>query len=261
MDPLFRVDVLAKTYCPQLLTYSAAHQDYAENYIFDEYRHEDGDTWLYGSKTESEAGELVIKHLLAGGRGHFGPLEAPQITFSCGYFPHSVMQQARTHRIGTSFDCQSFRYSGQRIYDMANKLDTFRAGDTIDLTIIEKIFYVRPVGTYTDRQGGKYTITKKDRCDDLVRCWESADYYRGQIDKGYSEEHARSLIPFDVRQHFVVSFNARSLMHFLDLRSKADAQLEIQQLCELMWPHFQAWMPEVAGWYEKNRLHKARLAP
>jgi thymidylate synthase (FAD) len=28
-----------------------------------------------------------------------------------------------------------------------------------------------------------------------------------------------------------------------------------------MWPHLQTWVPEFAGWYEKSRLHKARLAP
>jgi thymidylate synthase (FAD) len=78
---------------------------------------------------------------------------------------------------------------------------------------------------------------------------------------GFSEEHARGSLFFDFRQHFVVSFNARSLMHFLDLRSKKDAQMEIQAMCDLMWPHFQNWMPEVVGWYETNRLGKARLAP
>jgi len=47
----------------------------------------------------------------------------------------------------------------------------------------------------------------------------------------------------------------------LDLRSKRDAQLEIQQLCDLLWPHLEAWAPEIAAWYAASRLHKARLAP
>jgi thymidylate synthase (FAD) len=53
----------------------------------------------------------------------------------------------------------------------------------------------------------------------------------------------------------------RSFLHFMDLRSKLDAQEEIRNLCDLMWPHFAAWAPEIAAWYEKSRLHKARLAP
>ena len=40
-----------------------------------------------------------------------------------------------------------------------------------------------------------------------------------------------------------------------------DAQLEIRQLCDLMWPHMVDWAPEFAAWYEKSRLHRARLAP
>ena len=69
------------------------------------------------------------------------------------------------------------------------------------------------------------------------------------------------VLPFDYRQHFVVSFSLRAFLHFMDLRAKLDAQLEIRQLCDLMWPHMVAWAPEFAGWYEKNRLHRARLAP
>ncbi|XDE62527.1 FAD-dependent thymidylate synthase [Arthrospira platensis BEA 1257B] len=58
------------------------------------------------ASSELEAGEIIVKRLLAGERGHYGPLEHPSITFNCGYFPHSVMQQARTHRVGISFDVQ-----------------------------------------------------------------------------------------------------------------------------------------------------------
>jgi thymidylate synthase (FAD) len=76
-----------------------------------------------------------------------------------------------------------------------------------------------------------------------------------------SEEHARGKLPFDYRQHFVVSLNLRTLLHFLDLRFKKDAQLEIQKLCELMWPHVELWVPEVAAWYKTTRMGKARLSP
>ena len=73
--------------------------------------------------------------------------------------------------------------------------------------------------------------------------------------------HARSLIAFDVRQHWVMSANVRSLMHLMDLRAKDDAQLECQQLCDLIFPHFEAWVPAIAAWYKKNRWGKARLSP
>ena len=78
---------------------------------------------------------------------------------------------------------------------------------------------------------------------------------------GFSEEHARSMIPFDFRQNFVVSFNLRSALHFLDLRSKLDAQAEIVDLCNLIVPSLQEWAPEVMNDYICKRLGKARLAP
>jgi thymidylate synthase (FAD) len=53
----------------------------------------------------------------------------------------------------------------------------------------------------------------------------------------------------------------RALMHFLDLRSKLDAQLEIRAMCNMIWPCFEEWAPQIAEWYERNRLYKARLAP
>lgn len=177
-------------------------------------------------------------------------IEHPTITFACGWFPHSTMQQARTHRVGTTFDCQSFRYTGSRIVAVAKGLMN-----------IEDVFYLRPVGDYTDRFGKRYTYTQALRENDRGWCLRAAKRYQENIEAGMAEEHARGIIPFDVRQHFVVSFNIRSLMHFLDLRAKKDAQLEIQQLCELMLPHFESWCPEIYGWYSKNRLGKARLSP
>lgn len=239
MDPYFRVEVLNRTEHPQTLCWWAMHQDYSEEFTFDE-----------NLPSEPEAGALVVKHLLAGERGHYGPLEHPSITFACGWFPHSVMQQARTHRVGVSFDVQSGRYTGQRI-----------CAATTGAREIEEVFYLRPVGKYRDRQGHAYEYTEDLRFVDYTQCLDAAVRYKAAIDRGFAEEHARDMIPYAIRQHFVVSFSLRALMHFMDLRAKRDAQLEIQQLCDLMWPHFEAWAPAIAEWYGASRLHKARLAP
>lgn len=238
-DPLFRVALMFATSTPQRCAYAGMHQDYCEDFVADQELPD-----------ETKAGQICVKRLLSGERGHYGPLEHPQITFNVGWFPHSVMQQARTHRVGVSFDVQSGRYTSQRIVDVQ-----------LGKRNVEEVFYVRPVGDYTNRQGAKYHYSQDDRTIDLARCLDAACHYAHQIRKGMAEEQARGMIPFDIRQHFIVSFNMRSLMHFLDLRSKLDAQWEIQQVCDLMWPYFQSWAPEVAAWYEKSRLHKARLAP
>jgi thymidylate synthase (FAD) len=241
MDPRFQVVCLSATPNPQRCIYAAMHQDYSEGFVAAAR-----DTW----PDESRCGEICVKRLLAGERGHYGPLEHPSICLNVGWFPHSVMQQARTHRVGVSFDVQSMRYTGDRIRRAANgELE------------LEEVFYLRPVGDYSDRQGKKYIYSAEQRRIDLNLCQAAAERYRDLLDAGFAEEHARGILPFDYRQHFVVSFSLRAFLHFMDLRAKLDAQDEIRALCDLMWPHLQLWAPEIAAWYEKSRLHKARLAP
>jgi thymidylate synthase (FAD) len=475
----FRVEVLSKAANPQQIIYAAMHQDYSEEYVIDEWLSK-LDKW----PSESKCGEIAVKRLLAGDRGHFGSCEHPAIVFNCGYFPHSVMQQIRTHRVGISFDVQclagntevtfvhasgslrkikiaelyelwtngkkairqrlkqgrngeptgEYRRDGKtrikkmrlrvlnettgffefgHIKDVMAKgiqpvyrltledgkaldcttnhrlfttfgwqtmgeavgLMTAENGQVINMTKncwvlcngmavagnglyrnkefleqknnkeaefakhyqptlepknwqpkpkspgsklrshpvkvksveflgfqmtydleveglwhnfvangmvvhnsnrytgnrivdaaegkreIEDVFYLRPVGSYTDRQGKRYDYTQAQRDRDLAWCLEAAKRYQQLIAEGAAEEHARGIIPFDVRQHWVMSLNVRSLMHLLDMRWKKDAQLECQKLCDLIWPHFQAWVPEIAEWYSKKRAKKTKLAP
>jgi thymidylate synthase (FAD) len=75
------------------------------------------------------------------------------------------------------------------------------------------------------------------------------------------EEHIRDYLAQAIRQNFVVSFNLRSVLHFMDLRAKMDAQLEIQALCEQLAPLVQKWSPNVWNYYEEKRLKKAKLSP
>jgi thymidylate synthase (FAD) len=241
MDRLFTVEVISQTANPQQTIYAAMHQDYAEGFV-----------WAERDRfpTEEKSGDVVVKQLLSGNRGHYGPLEHPQITLNCGFFPHSTMQQMRTHRVGISFDVQSFRYTGHRIIEVAE-------GNRD----VEEVFYLRPLGAYSDRQGKRYEYTEAIRQQDVAWCLEGCKRYQERINQGFSEEHARGLIPFDVRQHWVLSANVRSMLHLLDLRWKLDAQLEAQQLCELMWEPFKEWVPAIATWYEANRLKKAKLSP
>jgi len=240
-DPYFRVDLIAATPNPQQCIYAAMHQDYSEGFVAD-----DRDNW----PDETRAGHICVKRLLAGERGHYGPMEHAQIVLNVGWFPHSVMQQARTHRVGVSFDVQSMRYTGERIC---------RAAD--GALELEEVFYLRPIGDYSDRQGKKYAYTEDLRNQDLELCRSAAERYRDLLRAGFAEEHARGILPFDYRQHFVVSFSLRAFLHFLDLRAKADAQWEIRELCDLIWPHFVTWSPQIADWYQDRRWGKARLAP
>lgn len=147
-------------------------------------------------------------------------------------------------------NCQSQRYTGKRVLKVADKeLD------------IEEVFYVRPEGFYTNRKGKKYEWTTEHRQRKLGRilseCEEYAEYYR----QGMSEEHIRDYLPQAIRQNFVVSFNLRSVLHFMDLRSKLDAQLEIEALCAALAPELKKWVPNVWNYYEEKRLYRAKLSP
>lgn len=200
--------------------------------------------------TPQECGEWIVDQLLSNERGHWGPLEHPSLTFSCAGFVHSVIVQGRTHRIGNSWDVQSQRYTGKRVLKVAN-------GELP----IEDVFYVRPEGLYTNRQGKKYEWSDEDRQRKFKRILDECEEYSEYYKKGVPEEHIRDYLPQAIRQNCVVTFNLRSILHFIDLRAKLDAQLEIQALCEAFTPYLEQWAPNVWQYYTEKRLRKARLSP
>ena len=239
LDKRLKVVVLQCYNLPEQVIYQAGKGDYSEVPI-----HE------VQIPNAQECGEWIVEQLLANDRGHWGPLEHPQITFSCAGFVHNVIVQARTHRIGTSWDVQSQRYTGKRVVKVASgELD------------VEEVFYVRPVGLYTNRKGKKYEWTGEDRQNELQWIVDGCKRYAVKYDKGMCEEHIRDYLAQAIRQNFVVSLNLRSALHFMDLRSKLDAQLEIQALCDAIAPELQKWSPNVWKYYEAKRLHRARLSP
>jgi len=177
-------------------------------------------------------------------------LEHPAITFSVSGYVHSVMVQARTHRVGVSFDVQSQRYTGKRVVKVAS-------GELKP----EDVFYVRPPGFYVNREGKKYNWLQEDYVDELNFILHGCKRYAVKYEKGMCEEHIRDYLAQAIRQNFVVSFNLRSVLHLLDLRAKMDAQLEIRACCEQITPHLEKWAPNVWKYYEEKRLGKARLSP
>ena len=237
-----QINVLSITEKPQRAIYLAMHQDYSPGYVWEDV--------LRGSvPDEVQCGRIVVDRLLKGDRGHYGCLEHPQIVLACGGFDHNTMVQLRTHRL-MSFDVQSFRYTSQQFIEVAEEKRD-----------VETVFYIRPPGYYTNRGGKKYEWTTEDVANERVWCLKACLNYKQKIDRGISEEHARHGIPTCVRQHFVLSCNMRQLMHLLDLRWKADAQLEAQTFSQLLYDIFLDWSPAIAEWYMGNRAKKARLAP
>jgi thymidylate synthase (FAD) len=242
-DRYFRVEVLSKTERPNLLSYLAMHQCYSEKVIIDEIE-------KLSELSESELGKRVVNNCLK--FGHYSVIEHPTISFCVSGFPHNVMAQATRHR-HLSFSVQSQRYTCQRILDVS---DSFSCDE------LEKVFYFRPTGFYLDREGNKYEYSQTDRYEDMRITRQLIEFYEGRIKlDGHAPEHARDLLPQNIRQDFVVTFNARSLLHFCDLRLPKDAQLEIRTLAQMLFEQFKQWMPSVAEFYEKNRYGKNKLSP
>jgi thymidylate synthase (FAD) len=238
-DKNLQVVVLQCYPIPEQVVYQAGKCDYSETPIH-----------IQTIPSPQKCGEWIVERLLSNEKGHWGPLEHPAITFSVSGYVHSVMAQARTHRVGISFDVQSQRYTGQRVVKVAS-------GELNP----EDVFYVRPPGFYVNRTGKKYDWFQEDYEEELKFIVEGCKRYAVKYEKGMCEEHIRDYLTQAIRQNFVVSFNLRSVLHFIDLRAKLDAQLEIQALCEQTIPYLQNWAPNVWKYYEEKRLRKAKLSP
>jgi thymidylate synthase (FAD) len=238
-DKNLEVVVLDKYEYPQNVIWQAGKCDYSEVPVH-----------TLQAPDHKKCGEWIVEQLLGNERGHYGPLEHPAITFSVAGYVHNVIVQARTHRVGVTFDVQSQRYTGKRVLKVAS-------GEMKP----DEVFYVRPPGFYVNRKGKKYDWTQEEYEDELNWITEGCKRYAVKYSQGKCEEHIRDYLAQAIRQNFVLTVNLRSVLHLLDLRAKMDAQLEIQALCEQIAPILEDWAPDVWKYYEEKRLHRARLSP
>lgn len=243
------VTLLSATPEPNKTSWLALHQCYSDTAVVSEPLKE---------LTEEEYGHRLVKNCIK--YGHWSVIEHPQMTFNVWGFPHDVLVQARTHR-HMSFSAQSQRYTYKRLYDLGNQYLLSGFGNTDYSEVLDLFYFRQPDWKYLDREGNKYTYTREQYESDVIYTFEAVIKFTEKIHNGLAPEHARQLLPQNIRQHFVMSCNARALLHFCDLRLPADAQSEIRQMAEFTFNNFKQYMPEVAAWYEKNRAGKSKLAP
>lgn len=241
-DPHFRTILLDKSSSPNLLCYLGMHQCYSEVDVYTQV-----DELL--ALGERELGERLVRNCIK--FGHWSVAEHVKMTFNVCKFPHSVISQLARHRI-ISPSVQSGRYTSLRISHLLKDRDD---------SVLEEIFYLRPVGHYLDREGHKYFYSEEERAYDIDYLWLAVEHYTTKLNRGHAPEHARDLLPYSIRQSFVVTMNARAIMHVLDLRLPKDSQIEIRTMAQMMFEEFEQWMPEVADYYKQKRYGKNKLSP
>jgi thymidylate synthase (FAD) len=251
---------MASTAAPQQLVAAAARQCYASEPHLPRLRVPSGvDAGTQAAVAEQSNGSWAVEALLKGNKGHWSQLEHAYLTLAICYVPHDCMVQLRTHR-HLSFSEQSLRYTSDQFASL--NVDTqhellLNESPTPEL---DKLVYFRLPGTYADRKG-TYKRTEDQDLADRHQALALVEYYQKVLASGAAPEAARGLLPYNVRKHAYVSGNLRAWLHVLDLRLKADAQPEIQQLGQLVLQQLESWCPDVVQWYLANRKAKALLSP
>lgn len=226
-----RSTILNSTPNPAQTAITAARNDYMTRWVGDMSFEEVLEN--SGSDSKEEFTERLME------RGHFGPLEHAHIVVSFEGISRVAMAQVTRHR-HASFDVQSLRYT------------TPAADKELDLESMEDLVRVPP------------SIESEDdlREEFLTICLGQFQRYQGMLEYGIPAEEARFALPLSTKVNMVLSMNARSLLHVLDMRKAGDAQGEAQEMADRLLDHGLDWFPEAFGYYqEEMNPRKNRLAP
>lgn len=169
-------------------------------------------------------------------RGHFGPWEHPQITFAVKGVSRVTMAQITRHRHMT-FDVQSQRY-----VDFADK------ESIIPKSLLDSEHFSRNEGLVElddiDRS------TARDSYQDHAQA--AFEWYEDMVDAGVPKEDARFVLPLGTPVNMTFSGNARTMMHVLNLRQKANAQWEVRELADRVADKLEQWAPYTGHWWREN---------
>ncbi|MFJ5865832.1 FAD-dependent thymidylate synthase [Streptomyces parvus] len=180
---------------------------------------------------------------------HGSPFEHNSMTFFISA-PIFVFREFMRHRVGWSYNEESGRYRE-----------------------LEPVFYLPGTSRKLVQQGrpGKYEFVQgtEEQYDVTTRAMEesyraSYEAYQEMLAKGVAREVARAVLPVGLFSSMYATCNARSLMHFLGLRTQHELakvpsfpQREIEMVGEQMETHWQQLMPLTHAAFNKN----GRVAP
>ncbi|WP_149037863.1 FAD-dependent thymidylate synthase [Kitasatospora sp. MBT63] len=180
---------------------------------------------------------------------HGTPFEHNSMTFFISA-PIFVFREFHRHRSGWSYNEESGRYRE-----------------------LQPVFYVPGADRKLVQEGrpGRYEFvdgTEKQHAvvADSMEAAYQASYraYQEMLDAGVAREVARAVLPVGLFSSMYATCNARSLMHFLSLRTKAEnakvpsfPQREIEMVAEQMEAKWAELMPLTHAAFEKH----GRVAP
>ncbi|MEU9604421.1 FAD-dependent thymidylate synthase [Streptomyces sp. NPDC048057] len=236
--PIFRGDVTV-----ELVKHSAADSDV----LWAARVSTAGEQSLDELGKDPERSKGLINYLMRDRHG--SPFEHNSMTFFISA-PIFVFREFMRHRVGWSYNEESGRYRE-----------------------LQPVFYVPAQDRKLVQEGrpGKYVfidgspeqhkVVSDAMADSYRRSYET---YREMLDAGIAREVARSVLPVGLFSSMYATCNARSLMHFLGLRTQHEnakvpsfPQREIEMVGERMEEHWARLMPLTHAAFNDN----GRVAP
>ncbi|MFI5526576.1 FAD-dependent thymidylate synthase [Streptomyces platensis] len=206
-----------------------------------------GEQSLEELQKDPERSKGLINYLMRDRHG--SPFEHNSMTFFVSA-PIFVFREFMRHRVGWSYNEESGRYRQ-----------------------LDPVFYVPGESRKLVQQGrpGKYEfvdgtqeqheLTSRVMEDSYRRAYEA---YQEMLAAGVAREVARAVLPVGLFSSMYATCNARSLMHFLGLRTQHEQakvpsfpQREIEMVGEQMEAHWAKLMPLTYGAFNAN----GRIAP
>lgn len=153
--------------------------------------------------------------------------------------PIFVTREILRHRIGVGISETSARY--RELEGVFYIPDKYR-----------KLSQVGKTGDYNFEDGtpDQHAAVEVEYTNACEQAWHS---YRTMLDAGVAKEVARGVLPTTLYSSMYLTFNARSLLHFLGLRMDHHAQAEIREVAEKMAWYLQASCPMTYEAWQKYK--------
>lgn len=167
------------------------------------------------------------------------------------------------HQHGTPFEMAVFKFHVKAPIFVARQWFRHRLGSYNEISYryveVEDEFYIPEELRAQDTKNkqasfsGSFTPEQNEAGRTMMKesYREAYERYRQLLEMGVAREVARIVLPVSMYTQFYAAYNARSLMHFVQLRTGEGAQHEIRLYAEAMRKVFQEMMPWTYDAFER----------